>query len=55
MREAGAASRQPGRLADLLAAAEWRETVADAPGKSGAVLEHPVAALCSCTTWAAGW
>jgi len=33
-------SRRPDLLAELLAAAAWREPVADAPGKSGAVLER---------------
>src|SRR5580693_3807361 len=33
-------SRRPDLLAELLAAAAWREPVANAPGKSGAVLER---------------
>jgi hypothetical protein len=36
----GASGRRSDLLAELLAAATWREPVADAPGKSGAVLER---------------
>jgi len=38
--EAGGTGRGPHLLAELLAAAAWREPVANAPGKSGAVLER---------------
>ena len=37
---AGAPGRRSELLADLLASATWREPVADAPGKSGALLER---------------
>jgi hypothetical protein len=40
MPEPGGGSGRASRLAELLAAASWREPVADAPGKSGAVLER---------------
>jgi len=40
MHEPGDGLSRPDLLAELLAAAAWREPVADAPGKSGAVLER---------------
>jgi Phosphotransferase enzyme family len=40
MPDEGAGTRGPHLLAELLASATWREPVADAPGKSGAVLER---------------